>query len=287
VLCLPASSERALAKSVTIEADCVIFDLEDAVAPDEKQLARQRLTAHFQDHPAWHGERIIRINSLDTDHGEADLACVLACRPDAVLLPKVETPQHVRDLSQRLRKLDTARTIRIWAMMETPLAVIRAAQIAEAAHEAQWPLDCFVIGLNDLRKLTKVPRRQDRAFLIAWLMQIVLAARAFGLTVIDAVYNDFRDMAGFEDELGQAKAMGFDGKMLIHPAQIEPANRVFSPDKAEIIKARSIIAAFSDPSAAGLGVLNLDGEMIERLHLEQAEALIELADQMDRRQTSS
>lgn len=284
VLCVPGSNIRALAKIVSLGCDSVIFDLEDAVAPDMKQMARSNLAEIFNKSDML-CERIIRINPMNSIHAKADLDCVLALKPDAVLLPKTEEPQQIQDLSDLISDRDPMSDMRIWAMIETPRGVLNAAQIAEAGRTRDARLDCLVVGLNDLRKGTKVPKRPGRTYLVPWMMQIVLAGRAYGLDIIDAVSNDFKDLAAFEAECIQGKEMGFDGKMLIHPAQIDPANRTFAPDAEDIAEARAIVAAFAEPSALGQGAINLNGQMIERLHLDEAEQLLVLLEKVETKRT--
>lgn len=272
LLCLPASNAKALAKLAILECDATIYDLEDAVAPDMKAAARDALIGHFAAGVKPGVEHVIRINALSTPWGEADLEAVALCRPDAVLVPKVE---NAGDLAAVAARLDTAglTETRLMAMIETPKGVLNAAAIAEA-HAPR--LAALIVGLNDLRKETKVPRGPDRHLLVPWLMQVVLAARAYGVAPIDAVSNDFRDLAAFEAECAEGRAMGFDGKMLIHPAQIETANRRFGPSEDDIAAARRIIAAFDAPEAVGQGAINVDGEMVERLHLDEARKLLAL-----------
>lgn len=272
MLCLPASNAKALAKLAILECDATIYDLEDAVAPDMKAAAREALIGHFAAGAKVGVEHVIRINALTSPWGEADLEAVAQCKPDAVLVPKVES---AADLWAVAARLDAAGfgDLRLMAMIETPKGVLNAAVIAQA-HATR--LSALIVGLNDLRKETKVPRGPDRRLLAPWLMQVVLAARAYGVAPIDAVSNDFRDLAAFEAECAEGRAMGFDGKMLIHPAQIEPANRRFGPSDEEIAVARRIVAAFEAPEAAGQGAINIDGEMVERLHLQEAQKLLAL-----------
>ncbi len=187
-------------------------------------------------------------------------------------MPKVESAADLSEVAARLDKAGLNGT-RLMAMIETPKGVLNAAAIAEA-HAPR--LAALIVGLNDLRKETKVPRGPDRRVLVPWLMQVVLAARAYGVSPIDAVSNDFRDLSAFDAECAEGRAMGFDGKMLIHPAQIEPANRRFGPSEEEIAAARKIVAAFDAPEAQGQGAINIDGEMVERLHLEEARKLLAL-----------
>ena len=278
LLSVPAINVRALEKIRDLDCDGVILDLEDSVAPEMKDAARENLSRLFSDAPFAGRETIIRINPLSTPDGAADLKLVLSCRPDAVLLPKVEQPADIHDVADLLAEADAPQDLKIWAMMETPLGVLNAASIADAAHTPDARLAAFVIGLNDLRKETRVPALPGRTYLVPWMMQVVLAARAYGLDVIDSVSNDFRDIAAFDSECEQGRAMGFDGKMLIHPAQIEPANRHFAPDDAAVADAREIIAAFAKPESMELNVINMNGRMIERLHVGQAERLVAMAD---------
>lgn len=278
LLSVPAINARALEKIRDLDCDGVILDLEDSVAPEMKGAARENLSRLFSDAAFAGRETIIRINPLSTPDGAADLKLVLSCRPDAVLLPKVEQPADIHDVADLLAEADAPQDLKIWAMMETPLGVLNAASIADAAHTPDARLAAFVIGLNDLRKETRVPALPGRTYLVPWMMQVVLAARAYGLDVIDSVSNDFRDIAAFDSECEQGRAMGFDGKMLIHPAQIEPANRHFAPDDAAVADAREIIAAFAKPESMELNVINMNGRMIERLHVGQAERLVAMAD---------
>lgn len=274
VLTVPAINDRALEKVAGLDCDAVIFDLEDSVAEDRKQDARRKLLEFLDNTDLGHRERIIRINASGTPHYREDMSLVLAALPDAVLLPKVEEPVTVQDMADLLGESDAAEGLRIWAMIETPRGVLNAAAIASSGRTSESRLDAFVVGLNDLRKATGIPAAPGRTYLVPYLMQVVLAARAYGLDVIDSVSNDFRDLQAFSEECGQGRAMGFDGKMLIHPAQIEPANRHFGPSDAAIAEARLVVDAFSDPAHAGLNVINIDGRMIERLHAEEAARLL-------------
>lgn len=286
LLSVPAINVRALEKIRDLDCDGVILDLEDSVAPGMKDEARDNLQRLFSEAP-FGGEIIIRINPLSTPDGKADLQLALSsCRPDAILLPKVEQPADIHDVADLLAEADAPEHLKIWAMIETPLGVLNAASIADAAHTPEARLSAFVIGLNDLRKVTRVPALPGRTYLVPWMMQVVLAARAYGLDVIDSVSNDFRDIAAFEAECEQGRAMGFDGKMLIHPVQIEPANQRFAPDDAAVAEAREIIAAFAKPESVELNVINMNGRMIERLHVGQAERLVAMADIIAQREAN-
>ncbi len=283
LLSVPAINERALQKAHGLDCDGVIFDLEDSVAPARKAEARDNLKRFFAETPLRGRERIVRINALDTDDAGADLDTVLALNPDAVLVPKVTTPSDIIGICAWLDRARAPKGLRVWAMVETPRAVLEIGAIAGTRQGHGARLDALVIGLNDLRKETGVLPQPGRAYLVSWLMQVVLAARAFGLDVIDSVFNDFRDEAGFAGECAQGRAMGFDGKMLIHPAQIEAANRHFAPGEAEIAEAQAIIAGFAAPGAEALNVIEIGGRMVERLHLEQAERLMHKVRQISAR----
>ncbi|HEV7306744.1 CoA ester lyase [Ensifer sp.] len=286
VLCVPADNARALAKVAELATDAVIFDLEDAVAPERKVEARQALVRHLtSSRPDC--EIVIRVNGLGSGFGQEDLAAALAAGPDAILLPKVEGPADIQAVADWLTDNDAPETLRLWAMIETPRGVINAPVIAETGRTFGGRLDCFVVGLNDLRKETGVPDRPGRPYLVAWLMQILLAARGGGLDVIDAVFNDFRDAASFDEECRQGRDMGYDGKMLIHPAQIGPANERFGVEQIAVDEARAIIAAFALTENAGKGVINLNGRMVERLHLDQAKTLAAKADLIEKRKPRS
>ncbi|PDT13426.1 CoA ester lyase [Rhizobium sp. M1] len=277
VLSVPAINLRALEKSHSLDCDAVIFDLEDSVSPEKKGQARENLRGFFAGPPLEGKERIIRINSLSSEFGAADLDLAKALLPEAVLLPKVDEPGDVTDINDLLADAEAPEALRIWAMIETPRGVLNVGAIAEAGRTPGARLDCLVVGLNDLRKETGVLPQPGRSHLVPWLMQVVLAVRAYGLDAIDSVFNDFKDAEGFDAECGQGRAMGFAGKMLIHPSQIEPANRHFGPSAEEIAEAEAVISAFADPDARGLNVINANGRMIERLHLVQAEALVHKA----------
>ncbi|MCX2697574.1 HpcH/HpaI aldolase/citrate lyase family protein [Ochrobactrum chromiisoli] len=274
VLFVPASNSRALEKTLALSADCVIYDLEDSVAPEAKIAARDALIAHFSLYPKVQFERIVRVNAADTQWGEADILAGAKIGADAVLLPKVERPQDVIDAANLLDGSDAALSLRIWAMIETPRGILNADEIAMLGHRSAARLGCFVVGPNDIALATGVRPQAGRPYLILWLMQIVLAARAGGIDVLDGVYNDFRDSAGFEAECLQAALMGFDGKTLIHPSQIGAANRAFSPSDDQLAHARAVIEVFSKAENADKGVVSLDGQMVERLHLAMAERLL-------------
>lgn len=274
VLYLPASNEKAIAKLPSLACDAVIFDLEDAVAPEAKATARERLKAWFSTRPKGGPECVIRVNPLASEWGSDDLAAACACAPDAVLLPKVNTPRDIHDFDDALDEATAPDDLKLWIMVETPKAMLNIGALAEFGRDRAARLDCFVAGTNDLVKDTGVLATSDRRYIAPWLLQMVLAARAGGLDILDGVSNDFRDLGAFARECAEAVAMGFDGKTLIHPAQIGPALKAFSPSAEAVAEAEAIQAAFGLPENAGKGVISIDGRMVERLHLAQAERLL-------------
>jgi citrate lyase subunit beta/citryl-CoA lyase len=277
VLYVPASNSKALAKVATLACDAVIVDLEDAVAPGEKVLARDNLKDWFETPTAKPTTTIIRINALSSEWGAEDLVLARSLVPDGILLPKVGTPRDIVEAGDALDDEAVPETTRLWAMIETPKAVLNLGGIAELGRDPASRLAGLVAGTNDLAKDTGVLVTPDRRYLLPWLMQIVLAARAGGLVALDGVMNEFRDLETFGRECTEGAAMGFDGKTLIHPAQIEPANEAFSPSEAAVAEARGIVEAFARTENAGKGVISLDGRMVERLHLAQAERLLSRA----------
>ncbi|MFI5611241.1 HpcH/HpaI aldolase/citrate lyase family protein [Amycolatopsis sp. NPDC051903] len=270
VLYLPGANERALEKAKTLPADALILDLEDAVAPDAKEAARERVCAALGDY----GDRevAIRVNGLDTEWHDADLRAAAAAGPAAVVVPKVNSADEVRGLE---RALDGApERTKIWAMLETPFAILHAEEIAAASER----LTVLVLGTNDLAKELHAAFVPGRGPLLASLSLAVLGARAAGKVILDGVYNDVKDASGFEAECHQGRDFGFDGKTLIHPSQIEPCNRIFAPSATEVDHARRVIAAFDDARAAGRGVVTVDGRMVENLHVEEAQRVLALAE---------
>ena len=270
VLYIPGSRDRALEKARDLAVDAIIFDMEDAVAADEKSNARVLLATRLAE--AGYGARaqIVRINGMDTPWGADDLAAIAAIGPEAILLPKVGSAADVAAVAARLDAIPAARHTRIWAMMETPMGVLNAAQIAQAPRMAG-----FVMGTNDLAK--DLGSRTRGALHMA-LQHCLLAARAAGIICVDGVYNAFRDEAGLAAECAEGRDFGFDGKTLIHPAQVAIANAVFSPTEAEIDLARRQITAYEAARAAGQGVAVVDGRIVENLHVDTARATLAKAD---------
>jgi citrate lyase subunit beta/citryl-CoA lyase len=286
VLYMPGSNARALEKARELPADVLILDLEDAVAPEAKATARgliqNAVRQGFGDR-----EVVIRINGLDTRWWVDDLHTVAACRPDAVLVPKISDPHQLQDLAARIVDMGTDPHIRVWAMMETPLAMLNVAAIAAAAHDSETRLTGFVMGTNDLAKDTRARIVPGRAPMLPWLMSCVAAARAYGLDILDGVYNDLGNADGFAAECRQARDLGFDGKTLIHPRQIEACNEAFSPAPDEVDAARKIIAAFDLPENRDKGVIQIEGRMVERLHADMARRTVEIADMIAQRQAAA
>lgn len=274
VLYVPASNDKALAKIATLTCDAVIIDLEDAVAPADKVAAREKLAAIFASRPKRRCEMIVRVNALSSEWGNDDLLAAAKFEPDGILLSKVATPRDILEVGDVLDDNFAPDSVKLWAMIETPKAMLNIGAIAELGRDPASRLNCFVAGTNDLVKETGILAAPDRRYLVPWLMQMVLAARAGGIDMLDGVSNDFRDLDAFARECTEAAAMGFDGKTLIHPAQIEAANRAFAPAPDALAEARAVKDAFALPENAGKGVIALNGRMIERLHLAQAEKLL-------------
>ncbi|MGB3502954.1 MAG: CoA ester lyase [Mesorhizobium sp.] len=274
VLYVPASNAKALAKLPSLACDAAIIDLEDAIAPDAKDAARKAMSDFFAARAPGGPELIVRINAMTSEWGQDDLVAARAARPDGILVPKVETPRDLLEINDTLDDEFASDEMWLWAMIETPKALMNIGAIAELGRDRGARLACLVAGTNDLVKETGARFTPDRRFITPWLSQIVLAARAGGLDALDGVANDFRDRDAFLKECDEAAGMGFDGKTLIHPDQIAPANEAFSPAVAEIAWARSVTAAFALPENASKGVITVDGRMTERLHLAQAEKLL-------------
>ncbi len=274
-LFMPASNARALEKAKTLACDTVIFDLEDAVSAEAKPNARSAALKAVNSREYGARELVVRINGLDTPWWQDDIAAFKNSQADAILIPKVD---NAVDIEKALTALGRSQ-MPLWAMIETPRGVLNSARICEVSEQ----LTGLVVGPNDLTKELHAKRTVGRINIQTALQMILLAGRAFGKVVLDGVFNDFRDDAGFRAECAAAADMGFDGKTLIHPSQIEGANRAFSPSEQAIEKARRIVDAFHEVQQAGLGVADLDGVMIEELHVKEAESLIMLAQAIDAR----
>ncbi|QCI93963.1 CoA ester lyase [Novosphingobium sp. EMRT-2] len=272
LLYMPASNRRAIDKARGLDTDAVALDLEDAVAPEMKAEARAALLEELTAGGFGHRRLIARINALDTPWGQDDLVTLAVAPVEAVLVPKVDDADDVIALSRAMDAAGYAPGVKLWVMIETPRAVLALERIAACA--ATTRLAAFVLGLNDLAKDTGMAQLPGRAVFLPVLTLAVLAARAHGLAILDGVCNAIDDSARLEAECVQARDGGFDGKTLIHPAQLDIANRVFAPDDDAVAEARAIVAAFADPANAGKGALRVNGKMAELLHRTQAERLL-------------
>lgn len=277
ILYMPGSNARALEKARGLPADGFIFDLEDAVAPDAKELAREQVCAAAQSGAYGGRELVIRANGLDTPWGRDDLAAAARAAPDAVLIPKVDGPDDIRAAEDILAAAGAPDTTAVWAMMETPRGMLHADAIAASSPR----LACLVVGTADLVKDLRAEHTADRLPVLPSLGLCVLAARAHGLAVLDGVFIQLDDMDGFAAECGQGRELGFDGKTLVHPKQIAAANEAFAPGREAVDHARRMIAAYAEAEAQGRGVAVLDGRMVEKLHVENAQRLVALAQAID------
>jgi citrate lyase subunit beta/citryl-CoA lyase len=283
VLYMPGSNARALEKAKTLSADGLILDLEDAVAPDAKATARRQVAEAVKAGGFGKREVFIRVNGIDTACFSEDLEAAANATPDAILVPKISTPQQLDLISQHLHELKADGRIRVWAMIETPLAIFNALALAAQAKLPGARLGGFVMGTNDLAKETRARFVPGRAPMLGWLTTCVLAARTYGIDILDGVYNNLGDTDGFVRECAEGRDLGFDGKTLIHPNQIEPCNAAFSPSTDEVALARKIIAAFDQPENKGKGVVQVDGRMVELLHAEIARRTVAVADAIEAR----
>lgn len=277
VLYVPAGNQRAIDKSASIDADWIIFDLEDSVGIDNKADARAALVNAFTARQFGHSHAAIRCNAVESNEFLADITAIAACCPDAVLLPKVSAAGDVQLFSEQAAAAGLSENTKSWFMVETAGGLVNLDKIIRSAAEIPWSLSTLVVGHNDIASETGVSLEHDRRYMIPWLMQVVLHAKQAELQVLDSVWNNFRDLVGFEKEARQAKDMGFDGKTLIHPAQVEPATRLFSPTDDEIARAMLIVNTFAQPEHQQSNVLAIEGEMVERLHLQQAQRLLDKA----------
>jgi citrate lyase subunit beta/citryl-CoA lyase len=273
---MPAANERALEKAKTIAADALIFDLEDAVASDAKEAARFNAVAAARSGAYGRRELTIRCNGLGTQWGAADIAAAAKSGASAVVIPKVDSRDYLDEVALQLTAAGAPEELSIWAMLETPTAILDAREIA--AHDR---VSVLVMGNNDLAKELRTGVLPERTPLLPALAMALLGAREAGKVILDGVFNDVGDAAGFLAEARQGKAMGFDGKTLVHPSQVEPANEVWAPSAEEIDFSRRVIAAFDEAKAAGRGVVTVDGRMIEHLHVQNAERILAVAEAID------
>jgi citrate lyase subunit beta/citryl-CoA lyase len=278
VLYMPGSNARALDKAKTLPADGVILDLEDSVAPDAKEAARNQVANVVKAGGFGAREVFIRVNGVDTPWHADDLGAAAHAAPDAIVVPKVSSAETLEMIGRRLLDMGTDHKTRIWAMIETPLALFNIVQIAAAARDSETRLAGFIMGTNDLAKETRARLVPGRAPMLAWLSNCVAAARNYGIDILDGVYNDLGNTEGFEAECRQGVEFGFDGKTLIHPNQIESCNKAFSPTADEVAAARKMIAAFELPENRNKGVVSIDGRMVERLHADMARRTVAIAE---------
>jgi len=277
-LYIPGSNARALDKGRSVAADVLILDLEDAVSVEAKEMARAAVAAAVGVHAYGKREVVVRVNGLETPWIARDIAAIVASMPDAVLIPKISKPEDVRRARAALHAAQAPDGLALWAMIETPLAVLNAGAIAAtAASNSGVALDALVIGTNDLMRETGMRSLPGRAPLVPALVQCVLAARAYGIAVLDGTYNDLNNWDGFRAECQQGRDLGMDGKTLIHPRQVPIANEAFAPTADEVIWAEKVLTAFSKPENINRGVISVEGKMVERLHERMALRVIETA----------
>jgi len=279
LLFMPGSNPRALEKARMLPADGLIFDLEDAVAPDAKEGARGIVAAAVEAGGYQPRELVIRVNALDTPWGQPDLAAVATLPIDAVLLPKVESGDRVRLTVDLLDRFGASPDLSVWCMIETPKGVLTAAEIAGASPR----VGALVMGTSDLSKDLHTRETRDRLPLLTALGLVLLAARAYGLTILDGVHLDLADDEGFAAACRQGRDLGFDGKTIIHPKQIDAANAAFGPSAEDVARARKVIAAYTEADAAGRGVTLVDGRLVEALHVAAARHTLALADAIGQR----
>jgi citrate lyase subunit beta/citryl-CoA lyase len=278
LLFMPGSNARALEKARNLRADGFILDLEDSVAPDAKALARDQIAQAVAAKGFGKCEILIRVNALDSPWWIDDLAMAGKARPDGILVPKVSSVEDLTAIANRLGEIEADISIQVWAMIETAQAVLHAEELAAASRDSKMRLAGFVFGPNDISRETRIKMLPGRAAMIPMITHCILASRAHGLEILDGPYSDFSNVDGFAQECAQARDLGFDGKTLIHPGQIEACNAIFTPPADEVAQARKILAAFERPENAARGAISPDGRMVERLHAEMAKRTIAIAD---------
>jgi len=278
VLYMPGSNARAMEKAREIPADALILDLEDAVAPDAKEEARAQVVHAVTQGGYGKREIVIRVNGLDTPWGIEDIKAAVAAKPDAILVPKINSAEDVARAETALMQADADPMLRLWCMIETPLAILNIQSIAAKAVEPRSRMSVWVMGTNDIAKELRAAHTADRVPMLTSLGLSIIAARAYGIVALDGVYNDIKNEAGFAAICEQGRDMGFDGKTLIHPSQVGPCNQIFSPDPETVAFARKTIEAFELPENKGKGVLKVDGRMVEILHAEIAKRTVAIAD---------
>jgi citrate lyase subunit beta/citryl-CoA lyase len=278
LLFMPGSNARALEKARGLPADGLILDLEDSVAPDAKEKAREQIAQVIQAKGFGRREVLIRTNDLNTNWWKDDVAMAAAVVPDGILVPKISTVDDLCTVGARLAEVGAPASIKVWAMIETARAVLDADKLASSASDTRARLVGFVFGPNDISRETRIRMLPGRTAMISMIIHCILAARAHGLNILDGPYSDIGNIDGFAAECAQGRDLGFDGKTLIHPSQIEACNAIFTPPPEEVAEARKIIAAFERPENASRGAIQLDGRMVERLHADMAKRTIAIAD---------
>jgi citrate lyase subunit beta/citryl-CoA lyase len=278
LLFMPGSNARALEKGRNLPADGIILDLEDSVAPDAKAMAREQIAKAIAARGFGKREVLVRVNALDSPWWIDDVTMAGTARPDGILFPKISSAGDLKTIADRLSGIGADTSIRVWAMIETARAVLHAEELAAASRESGMRLSGFVFGPNDISRETRIRMQPGRAAMIPMIMHCILAAHAYGLEILDGPYSDFTNVDGFGHECAQGRDLGFDGKTLIHPGQIDACNAIFTPAAEEVAQARKIIAAFERPENASRGAIQIDGQMVERLHADMARRTIAIAD---------
>jgi len=281
LLFMPGSNARALDKARLLPADGLILDLEDAVAPDAKATARDQIAAAVAAKGFGAREVLVRVNALDTPWWQDDVAMAAKAGPDGILVPKVSTIEDIATIGRKLAELGAASSLRVWIMIETARGVLHAEELAAQKHDAGSRLEGFVFGPNDISRETGIRMLPGRPTMLSMITHCILAARVHGLVALDGPYSDIGNIDGLAAECAQARDLGFDGKTLIHPGQIDACNAAFTPPADDVAQARKIIAAFERPENAGRGAIQLDGRMVERLHAEIAKKTIAIADAIE------
>ena len=278
LLFMPGSNPRALEKARTLPADGIILDLEDSVAPEAKATARDQIAAAVAAGGFGKREVLIRVNALDSPWWIDDVTMAGKIRPDGILVPKISSVKDLSAIADRLSDINADASIRVWAMIETARAVLHAEELAAASRDSEMRLAGFVFGPNDISRETRIRMLPGREAMLPLITHCILAARAYGLEILDGPYSDISNINGFGQECTQARDLGFDGKTLIHPGQIEACNVIFTPPSEEVAHARRVITAFERPENSSRGAIRLDGQMVERLHADMARRTIAIAD---------
>jgi citrate lyase subunit beta/citryl-CoA lyase len=278
LLFMPGSNARALEKARTLPADGIILDLEDSVAPDAKATARDQIAQAIAKGGFGKREVLIRINALDSPWWIDDIVMAGKAGPDGIVLPKVSSVEDLSAVASQLRDAGAAASVKVWAMIETARAVLHAEELAAASRDTETRLAGFMFGPNDISRETRIRMLPGRTAMLPMITHCVLASRLYGLEILDGPYSGIGDAEGFAAECAQGRDLGFDGKTLIHPGQIDACNAIFTPPAEEVAHARTIIAAFERPENANRGAIQLDGKMVERLHADMAERTIAMAD---------